>query len=296
MRLITFKDTTNAKVGVLADDETVVDLSVAVPRLPRDMTGFVAAGREGLELARNALRATGGARLPRSVLKLLAPFPRPAKNIFCVGKNYHEHAKEFHDSGFDASAGKSAIPDVPIVFTKPATAVIGPGEPIPSHLDPTASVDYEGELAVVIGPGGRGIRKEDAFKHVYGYTIINDVTARTLQQRHKQWFLGKSIDGFCPMGPWLVTADAVPDVTKLRLVTRVNGEVRQNALLADLIFDIPTLVETISQGITLEPGDLIATGTPAGVGIGFDPPKYLRPGDRVAITIDGLGTLENPVA
>jgi 2-keto-4-pentenoate hydratase/2-oxohepta-3-ene-1,7-dioic acid hydratase in catechol pathway len=296
MRLITFKDTTNAKVGVLADDETVVDLSVAVPRLPRDMTAFVAAGREGLELARNALRATGGARLPRSALKLLAPFPRPAKNIFCVGKNYHEHAKEFHASGFDASAGKSAVPDVPIIFTKPATAVIAPGEPIPSHLDPTNSIDYEGELVVVIGPGGRGIKKEDAFKHVYGYTIINDVTARTLQHRHKQWFLGKSIDGFCPMGPFLVTADAVPDVTKLRLVTRVNGEVRQDATLADLIFDIPTLIETISQGITLEPGDLIATGTPAGVGIGFDPPKYLKPGDRVAITIDGLGTLENPVA
>jgi 2-keto-4-pentenoate hydratase/2-oxohepta-3-ene-1,7-dioic acid hydratase in catechol pathway len=296
MRLISFRDTANAKIGVLADDETVVDLSVAVPRLPRDMTGFVAAGREALELARNALRATGGARLQRSAVKLLAPFPRPAKNIFCVGKNYREHAKEFHASGFDASAGKSAVPDVPIVFTKPATTVIGPGEPIPSGLDPTNSVDYEGELAVVIGPGGRGIKKEDALRHVYGYTIVNDVTARTLQHRHKQWFLGKSIDGFCPMGPWLLTADAVPDLTKLRLVTRVNGEVRQDAVLADLIFDVPSLIETISQGLTLGSGDIIATGTPAGVGIGFDPPKYLKPGDRVAITIDGLGTLENPVA
>jgi 2-keto-4-pentenoate hydratase/2-oxohepta-3-ene-1,7-dioic acid hydratase in catechol pathway len=296
MRLISFRDTANAKVGVLADDETVVDLSIAVPRLPRDMTGFVAAGREALELARNALRATGGARHQRSAVKLLAPFPRPAKNIFCVGKNYREHAKEFHASGFDASAGKSAVPDVPIIFTKPATTVIGPGEPIPSGLDPTSSVDYEGELAVVIGPGGRGIKKEDALRHVYGYTIVNDVTARTLQHRHKQWFLGKSIDGFCPMGPWLLTADAVPDVTKLRLVTRVNGEVRQDATLADLIFDVPSLIETISQGLTLGAGDIIATGTPAGVGIGFDPPRYLKPGDRVAIAIDGLGTLENPVA
>jgi 2-keto-4-pentenoate hydratase/2-oxohepta-3-ene-1,7-dioic acid hydratase in catechol pathway len=296
MRLISFRDTTSAKIGVLAADETVIDLSVAAPRLPRDMTRFVAAGREALELARSALRATGSARLPRGAVKLLAPLPRPAKNIFCVGKNYHEHAKEFHSSGFDASAGKNAVPDVPIVFTKPATAVIGPGEPIPSGLDPTSSVDYEGELVVVIGPGGRGIKKEDAFRHVYGYTIINDVTARTLQHRHKQWFLGKSIDGFCPMGPWLLTADQVPDVTKLHLVTRVNGEVRQDAMVSDLIFDIPKLIETISQGITLEPGDLIATGTPAGVGIGFDPPKYLKPGDRVAITIDALGTLENPVA
>jgi 2-keto-4-pentenoate hydratase/2-oxohepta-3-ene-1,7-dioic acid hydratase in catechol pathway len=296
MRLISFRDTANAKIGVLADDETVVDLSVAVPRLAREMTKFVAAGREGLELARNALRATGGARLQRSAVKLLAPFPRPAKNIFCVGKNYRAHAQEFEASGFDASSGNSVIPDVPIVFTKPATSVIGPGEPIPSGLDPTQSVDYEGELAVVIGPGGRGIKKEDAFRHVYGYTILNDVTARTLQHRHKQWFLGKSLDGFCPMGPWLVTADAVPDVTKLRLVTRVNGEGRQDAMLSDLIFDVPSLIETISEGITLEPGDVIATGTPSGVGIGFDPPKYLKPGDRVAVTIEPLGTLENPVA
>jgi 2-keto-4-pentenoate hydratase/2-oxohepta-3-ene-1,7-dioic acid hydratase in catechol pathway len=294
MRLVTFRDASSARIGVLVDD-TIVDLAAASPRLPRDMGGFVAGGREALELARAALRATGS-RLKRADVKLLAPFPRPAKNIFCVGKNYHEHAKEFHSSGFDASAGKDAVPEVPIIFTKPPTAVIGPGEPIPSHLDPTGSVDYEGELTVVIGPGGRGIKKEDAFRHVFGYTIINDVTARTLQHRHKQWFLGKSIDGFCPMGPWLLTANEVPDVTKLRLVTKVNDEVRQDAIVADLIFDIPTLIETISRSITLEPGDLIATGTPAGVGIGFNPPKYLKPGDRVAITIDALGTLENPVA
>jgi 2-keto-4-pentenoate hydratase/2-oxohepta-3-ene-1,7-dioic acid hydratase in catechol pathway len=295
MRLVTFRDASSARIGLLKDDETIVDLAAASPRLPRDMTGFVAGGREALDLARAALRATGS-RLKRADVKLLAPFPRPAKNIFCVGKNYHEHAKEFHSSGFDASAGKSAIPDVPIIFTKPPTAVTGPGEPIPSHLDPTNSVDYEGELTVVIGLGGRGITKENALRHVFGYTIINDVTARTLQHRHKQWFLGKSIDGFCPMGPWLLTADEVPDLTKLHLVTKVNGEVRQDAMVADLIFDVPTLIETISRSITLEPGDLIATGTPAGVGIGFTPPKYLQPGDRVAITIDALGTLENPVA
>lgn len=219
----------------------------------------------------------------------------PSRNIFCVGKNYHEHAHEFHSSGFDASAGATAVPDVPIIFTKPPSTVIGPGTPIPAHLDPTSSVDYEGELTVVIGKGGRGIPRSRAFEHVYGYTIINDVTARTLQHRHKQWFLGKSIDGFCPMGPVLLTADEVPDVGAMHLVTRVNGEVRQDAKVANLIFDIPTLIETISAGITLEPGDLIATGTPSGVGIGFKPPKYLKKGDVVSITIDPIGELVNPV-
>ena len=229
-------------------------------------------------------------------MRLLAPIPRPAKNIFCVGKNYHEHAKEFHDSGFDASAGAAAIPDLPIIFTKAATTVIGPKAPIPGSSDPTQSVDYEGELTVVIGKGGRGIRKADAYAHVFGYTIINDVTARTLQHAHKQWFLGKNLDGFCPMGPCVVTADEVPDVGGLRLETRVNGEVRQSAAVSDLIFDIPTLIETISGVMTLEPGDLIATGTPVGVGIGFKPPKYLKAGDTVSITIEPIGTLTNPVA
>jgi len=149
---------------------------------------------------------------------------------------------------------------------------------------------------VVIGEGGRHISKKDAYRHVYGYTIINDVSARTLQNRHRQWFLGKSLDGYCPMGPCIVTADEVKDVTQLQLVTKVNGELRQSAFVTQLIFDIPTLIETISRVMTLEPGDLIATGTCAGVGIGFTPPKYLQPGDKVAITIDPIGTLENPVA
>jgi 2-keto-4-pentenoate hydratase/2-oxohepta-3-ene-1,7-dioic acid hydratase in catechol pathway len=213
-----------------------------------------------------------------------------------VGKNYHEHAKEFHQSGFDASAGKDAIPDVPIIFTKWPNSVIGPQVAIPGSEDPTASVDYEGELTVVIGRTARRVRKADALSHVYGYTIINDATARTLQHRHKQWFLGKSLDGFCPMGPCIVTADEIPDPTRLRLQTRVNGELRQDAPVSDLIFDIPTLIEEISALMTLEPGDLIATGTCAGVGIGFNPPKYLVAGDVVSITIEPIGTLVNPVA
>lgn len=292
MRLVTFTDQGGTRIGALAGSD-IIDLATA-PDLPRDMPGLIALGAEGLTRARKA--AATGLRVPLSKAKLLAPIPRPAKNIFCVGKNYHEHAKEFHASGFDASAGANAVPDVPIVFTKPPTTVIATGEPIPSHLDPTHSVDYENELVVVIGKRGRGITKARAFDHIYGYTIANDVTARTLQQRHKQWFLGKSIDGFCPMGPMILTADEVPEVNRLHLVTRVNGEVRQDAVVKDLIFDIPTLIETISAGITLEPGDLIATGTPSGVGIGFKPPKYLKPGDVVSCTIEPIGELTNPVA
>jgi 2-keto-4-pentenoate hydratase/2-oxohepta-3-ene-1,7-dioic acid hydratase in catechol pathway len=238
---------------------------------------------------------SGEGRLAFDSVKLHAPIPRPAKNVLCVGKNYYDHAKEFHNSGFDASAGKDAIPELPIIFTKWPNSVIAHGEPIPSYLDYTNSTDYEGELTVVIGPGGRGIAKKDAFDHVYGYTIVNDATARTLQNQHKQWFLGKSLDGYCPMGPCIVTADEVRDVTKLQLTTRVNGEVRQDAPVSQLIFDIPTLIETLSRVMTLEPGDLIATGTCAGVGIGFNPPKFLQKGDRVAITIEPIGTLENPV-
>jgi 2-keto-4-pentenoate hydratase/2-oxohepta-3-ene-1,7-dioic acid hydratase in catechol pathway len=239
--------------------------------------------------------ATAGTARPLGSVRLEAPIPRPARNVFCVGKNYHEHAHEFASSGFDATA-KEVVPESPVIFTKPSTGVIGPGAPIPSHLDPTESVDYEGELTVVIGRGGRGIRAADALDHVFGYTIINDVTARTLQHKHRQWFIGKGLDGFCPMGPVIVTADEVPDPTRLRLTTFVNGEKRQDAPLSSLIFDIPTLIETLSLGMTLEPGDLIATGTPAGVGLGFKPPKFLKAGDVVRIEVEGVGALENPVA
>ena len=293
MKLVSFSDPAGSRVGVLQGD-AIVDVAATAPDLPHDMTAFVAGGSMCLCRAESVLAAAP--RLALSQVRLMAPISRPARNIMCVGKNYREHAKEFHASGFDATAGAAVLPDAPIIFTKAPSAVIAPGEPIPSGLDPTHSTDYEGELAVVIGRGGRGIAKTDALAHVYGYTIVNDVTARTLQSRHKQWFLGKSLDGFCPMGPVLVTADEIPDVTRLWLTTRVNGEVRQDASVADLIFDIPTLIATISAGITLEPGDIIATGTPAGVGIGFDPPRFLKPGDRVRVTIEPIGSLENPVA
>jgi len=296
MHLITFSDSTGRRIGVLNRAAgTLVDLAVAAPGLPRDMLGFIREGDAAIAKAK-AAAASGMGVLKLDQVKLEAPIPRPAKNVFCVGKNYHEHAKEFHNSGFDASAGANAVPELPIIFTKAPTSVIAQGEPILSALDFSNSVDYEGELTVVIGKGGRGISKADAFKHVYGYTIINDVTARTMQHAHKQWFLGKSLDSFCPMGPTIVTLDEVPDVTKLHLITKVNGEVRQDAFVSDLIFDIPTLIETISRIMTLEPGDLIATGTCAGVGIGFKPPKFMKKGDVVAVTIEPIGTLENPVA
>jgi 2-keto-4-pentenoate hydratase/2-oxohepta-3-ene-1,7-dioic acid hydratase in catechol pathway len=295
MRLVTFSDAQGTRVGVHdASSNTIVDLSEG-SRLPREMGAFVALGKNGLQRARAAVKS-GKGRIPFDSVKLLSPFPRPAKNILCVGKNYHDHAKEFHASGFDASAGKDAIPELPIIFTKWPNSVIGQGEPIPSANDYTDSTDYEGELTVVIGEGGRNISQKDAYKRVYGYTIVNDATARTLQNRHKQWFLGKSLDGYCPMGPCIVTSDEIEDVTQLRLLTKVNGELRQDAYVSQLIFDIPTLIETISKVMTLEPGDLIATGTCAGVGIGFDPPRFLKPGDVVDITIEPIGTLSNPVS
>ncbi len=290
MRLVTFSDAHGARIGVL-DGDAVRDLHAADPHLPRDMIGLIAGGVPALAAARAA-----AARAPVVAdAKLLAPIPRTPKNIFCVGKNYHEHAKEFAGSGFDGGA-KDVVPPYPVVFSKPHTAIIAQGEPILSELDPTGGLDYEGELAVVIGTGGRGISKANALAHVFGYTIVNDVTARHLQKRHSQWVLGKGLDSFAPMGPAILTADAASDPTRLELTTWVNGQQRQHAPVADLIFDIPTLIEAISAAITLEPGDVIATGTPAGVGIGFNPPVFLKPGDVVRISVPGIGVLENPVA
>ncbi|MHB8534585.1 MAG: fumarylacetoacetate hydrolase family protein [Sulfuricaulis sp.] len=294
MLLITFIEDGQHKLGVLDHARReVIDLARAAPQLPRDMLAFIAGGRAVRDEV-HELMIGGEGRVPLAELRLAAPIPRPARNIFCVGKNYRDHVRELQKPE-STIASTDALPAVPIFFTKAPSTVIGPGEPIPAWLDPTQSTDYEGELAVVIGPGGRGIARAGAMRHVYGYTIINDVTARILQGRHQQWFLGKSIDGFCPMGPAIVTADEVSQAGSLQVQTRVNGELRQDAPVASLIFDIPTLIETLSRTMTLEPGDIIATGTPAGVGMGFKPPKYLKKGDTVAITIDPIGTLENPV-
>jgi 2-keto-4-pentenoate hydratase/2-oxohepta-3-ene-1,7-dioic acid hydratase in catechol pathway len=251
---------------------------------PQDLADVIAAGR---------LPAPGQTQSAKS-LQIMAPITRPRRNIFCVGKNYHEHAKEFTNSGFDSGAASGAIPDSPIVFSKVPETVIGPGDPVVFDPEISEAIDYEGELAVIIGKCGRRIRRDQAMDHVWGYTIVNDVTARDVQSRMKQWLVGKSFDSFCPMGPYAVTADEI-DLSDTVLRTWVNGELRQEANTRDLIFDVPTIIETISAGVTLKPGDIIATGTPAGVGIGFKPPKYLRDGDVVTIEISGIGKLENPV-
>jgi 2-keto-4-pentenoate hydratase/2-oxohepta-3-ene-1,7-dioic acid hydratase in catechol pathway len=226
-------------------------------------------------------------------VRLIAPLPSPRRNIFCVGKNYREHAREFAQSGFEAGAVKGQeIDQFPAVFTKPPSSVVGPGATVELHPGVTSMVDYEVELALVIGTAGRNIGREDAYRHIWGYTIVNDVTARDRQRNHKQWFLGKALDTFCPMGPWITTADEV-DPENLDVRCWVNGELRQDANTRDLIFDIPSLIETISAGLTLLPGDIIATGTPAGVGIGLNPPRFLQPGDTVTMSITGLGVLSN---
>ena len=229
-----------------------------------------------------------GARLPLSAVKLEAPMPRPARNIFCVGRNYRAHANELAGSVFK----NEDTEQWPIVFTKLPESVVGPHDSVRIPAGISDQIDYEAELAVVIGKGGTNISASSAMHHVFGYTIVNDVTARDVQMRHQQWDLGKSFDTFCPMGPWLVTADEL-DGSNTMLRSFVNGELRQEANTRDMIFNIPTLIETCSRGITLYPGDIIATGTPAGVGMGMKPPVYLKRGDAMRIEIDGIGTLEN---
>ena len=294
MKLITFSRNGVTSVGALtADGAKVADLAEAgIATGMLDVIERFGSVRERIESA----LASGPTR-PVDQIRILAPIPALRRNIFCVGKNYYEHAAEFGSSGFDSgSVGGSEIPEYPIIFTKPPSSVIGPGVPIESALDPYNSVDYEAELAVVIGRSGRVTEGDDPMSFVFGYTILNDVTSRELQKRHKQWVLGKGIDTFAPMGPAIVTADAIPDVAALTIQLWVNDERRQSASIGDLIFDIPTLVRTIGRSITLQPSDIIATGTPVGVGIGFKPPRYLRPGDKVRIEVSSIGMLENPVS
>lgn len=224
---------------------------------------------------------------PLNKVTLLAPIPRPGKNIFCIGKNYREHAIEL--------GSEADVPEHIMVFTKAPTTVIGPNEVVLSHREVTSQLDYEGELAVVIGKRGRAIKREEALDYVFGYTIINDVTARDLQSRHKQFFIGKSLDTTCPMGPWIVDKSEIDNPNHLNIETRVNGEVRQSSNTEKFIFPIEEIISVLSAGMTLEPGDIISTGTPAGVGKGMKPPKFLRPGDQVEVTIEKIGTLVNRI-
>ena len=288
MRIATWSWGGRRHVGRMADGRVT---PLAVPERARE-SGALALVEA---LAGGApMPATSGASLPLSAVKLDAPIPRPRRNIFCAGVNYRAHAAEWAASGMDGPRPAPPSDEFPVIFSKVPDCVIATGEPIriPSGL--SAAIDYEAELMVVIGRGGRNIPRSSAMDHVFGYTAFNDVTARDIQRRHKQWLLGKSVDTFGPMGPWIVTADEL-DGASTNISCRVNGELRQHAHTRDLIFDIPALIASISQSVSLVPGDLIATGTPGGVGIGFDPPKYLKRGDVVRIEIDGIGVLENGV-
>jgi len=226
--------------------------------------------------------ATRRLAYPLKRVRLLAPIPSPSRNIFCLGRNYADHAAE----------RGAAAPEHPVYFTKPATSVVGPGDDVVHHAI-TKELDYEVELAVVIGTGGRDIPRADALKHVFGYTIINDVTARDLQKKHQQWFKGKSLDTFCPMGPLLVTADEMPDPQALAISLRVNGQLRQSSHTSKMIFPVAQCIDVLSQGMMLLPGDIIATGTPEGVGAASG--NFLKAGDRIEAEVEGIGILHSKV-
>jgi 2-keto-4-pentenoate hydratase/2-oxohepta-3-ene-1,7-dioic acid hydratase in catechol pathway len=295
MKFLTLED---GQLGALLD-ETVVDVVAAARDLSAELRvntleSLVQAGdstaAEVWQLAQQALAAGVSCR-PYAGVRPLAPIPVPRRNILCLGKNYLDHAQEIA-AKMKQSAG---APEKPIFFTKATTAVIASGAPIPAYRAYTSKLDYEAELALVIGTGGRDIAAEHAWEHVFGYTAINDVSARDLQKDHLQWFRAKSLDGFAPMGPVLVHRSAMPAAQDILVRCFVNGEQRQSERFDHLIFDVPTIISVLSAGMTLLPGDIIATGTPAGVGMGFTPPRYLQPGDEVVVDVTGVGELRNPV-
>jgi len=291
MRLVTYiGNSDNTKTGLLINDRVVPLEQLGISN---DMNEIIKDFQKVKKII-SENKIENLKTLDLSDIKLHAPIPRPLRNIMCVGKNYHDHAQEFYGSGFDSS-GKKAVADFPVIFTKATTSVIATDENIILANDYTNTTDYEGELGLILSKGGKNIKPEDAYDYIFGYTIINDVSARNIQKQHEQWFIGKSPDTYCPMGPAIVTSDEIGDVTKLKLKTTVNGEVRQDSIVERLIFDIPTLLSTISKTMTLEVCDVIATGTPAGVGIGFEPPVYLKSGDQVEVSIDKLGVLRNTV-
>ena len=288
MKLATVNHNGKIKAGVIIGDEFVC--CVDGERADMAVLSII---RNGDTKSWEALINTAE-RIDIGDIQILAPIPHLIRDMVCVGKNYYAHAKEFFDSGFDATQ-KETIPSEPIIFTKAMTSLVGPNDAIDSSIDPTHSVDYEGELGVIISKTARRVAKADWQDYVFGYVIINDVTSRELQKKHNQWTIGKGLDTFGPMGPYIVTKDEIDDLPSMQIQTLVNNEVRQQAEVRDLIFDIPTLIETLTLTGTLLAGDIIATGTPVGVGIGFTPPKFLKSGDIVTINVTGLGSLTNPV-
>jgi 2-keto-4-pentenoate hydratase/2-oxohepta-3-ene-1,7-dioic acid hydratase in catechol pathway len=303
MRLITFDAGQGSRPGVGLDETTILDLDAALARAPLGQAPFgslhelIGRGPAALAAVERllALAARGeldAAKLALAEVRVQAPIPRPAKNVFCVGRNYVEHIAE------GARAQKIALdlPEYPVFFTKPPTAVIGPGEAIPVQVEVSTKIDYEVELAVVIGKRGCNIRASEALDHVFGYTIVNDVTARDLQRRHGGQFLkGKGLDGSCPMGPAIVTRDEIGDPGRLAIRLWVNDELRQDGNTRDMIFPIAELIASLSEGLTLEPGDVLATGTPSGVGYAMSPPQFLEDGDVVTCEVEAIGRLINLV-
>ena len=296
MRLVTFVPGKGAvpRVGLVRAGGQVVDLVQAgskPPFDPYDMLSLIEAGPRALAWLR---KAAGKAKktLPLGKVKLLAPVPRPRKNVFCVGWNYVEHFEE----GKKALKHTQELPAHPAFFSKVPTTVIGPHDPVPFDPEVNKTLDWEAELGVIIGRAGKNIAESDAMKHVFGYTVINDVSVRYVQRQHGgQWFKGKSVDGTCPMGPWIVTADEVPDPHALRIGCRVNGEPKQDSNTSCMYFKIPRIIAELSYGLTLEPGDVISTGTPAGVGHARTPPEFMKAGDVLETEVEGLGLLRNKI-
>ncbi|WP_137789915.1 fumarylacetoacetate hydrolase family protein [Bacillus sp. E(2018)] len=279
-------------IGLVKEEKIVNVSELSKSRemeFPTTLLEAIALGDEFLEKVKSLISSDSVANHTYDFngIQLKAPIPRPGKNVFCIGKNYRDHAIEM--------GSEADIPEDIMVFSKAPTSIIGHDEGVPSHSSITDQLDYEGELAIIIGKTGTSIKKEEAMDHIFGFTIINDITARDLQQKHKQFLLGKSLNGTCPMGPWIVHHSEIPNPENLSIVTKVNGDVRQNGNTSDFIFDIPTMINELSKGMTLEAGDIIATGTPAGVGKGMKPPVFLKPRDVIEITIEGIGTLRNEI-
>lgn len=295
MRLVTFSPRAGgaARAGLLRDDDAVIDLThvgASPPFDPADMISLIAGGEKALSWLRDIASKSHDAVSLQEV-RLHAPIARPRRNVYCVGWNYLDHFEE----GAKARTQKVDLPAHPAFFSKAANSVTGPHEAIPFDAGVSTQIDWEVELAIVIGPGGRNIAEADAMKHVFGYTVVNDVSARDIQRRHNQWFKGKSLDGSCPMGPWIVTADALKDPGNLRLRTLVNGSVKQDSNTRHLYFKPPRIIAELSLGLTLDPGDVIATGTPSGVGYARTPPEFLKPGDLLETEVEGIGLLRNRI-
>lgn len=290
MRFASFWDAGESHVGVVVD-EGVIDLACLPGFGAACLLDVIRGGADRLAAISSGLSGEASSIRPLSELKLLAPVPGFGKNVFCIGRNYLGHVEE----GYRARNLAIDVPQAPQIFTKPRTALAAAGEALSFDKSVSDRMDYEGELGIIIGKGGRDIASQDAFDHIFGYTVINDVTARDLQRKHEQWFKGKGLDQSCPMGPWIVTKDEVPDIEAVEIVTKVNGETRQSAKVSQMIFDIPTILSELSKGMTLEPGDVIATGTPEGVGYAMATPQYLADGDVVTVAISGVGELTNRI-